>query len=534
MAVELPHEVALFLNFAGVPYPDINEDQVRELATHLQHFAANVRDTHDVATAAINNMNTVYSGYSYQQLLAVWGRMSTTHMAELDHVCTLVATALTIAADVIAVTKSVVLIELAAMASTYLIALSGSFATGGLSAVVAQVIPAMARTLLSVMEQALIAYILSDVLGKAIAPLEHAIERMINSALHSMTIDILDLPTNNSPNQPLHIEPDEVLRYADLLDDYADDMLTHATDFADRAGQLDFTTARSRDLDDTRTPPADPPIYKTTTLRPSSTPPGNTLDKHTPPAATVPPHSPSPATPSIGMHPAASGPAVPQAQPGAQSMKPGITTTPDTNSHPHREDAETRPRPAGPIHDTNTREHDPAAQQRTRNSTAPALSNPTHRSPPHPNSIPPLDTRAYPALPAAHGTAADGGASNTENPETTLQQDNTHTRPTPANELTSTSPWRSTPTHDRRTANSGPSTGAKPQPAPQTRTRPAIATPWSRIGRIPDTAMNVRSQGASLPAPWISAKRHVRDNHTEPRGLPADTENRATKEQDRQ
>ena len=33
MAIEIPHDVALFLNYIGVPYPDINEDQVRALGT---------------------------------------------------------------------------------------------------------------------------------------------------------------------------------------------------------------------------------------------------------------------------------------------------------------------------------------------------------------------------------------------------------------------------------------------------------------------------------------------------------------------
>ncbi|MFF0454382.1 hypothetical protein [Nocardia africana] len=61
MAVEIPHDVALFLNYAGVPYPDINEDQVRALGTHVRNFANGVADTHDTATGVITDMRNVYS-----------------------------------------------------------------------------------------------------------------------------------------------------------------------------------------------------------------------------------------------------------------------------------------------------------------------------------------------------------------------------------------------------------------------------------------------------------------------------------------
>ncbi|MFB7720134.1 hypothetical protein [Nocardia sp. NPDC056100] len=254
MSIEIPHEVALFLNFAGVPYPDIDEDQVRELAVHVGNFAAKVRASHEGATGVVQNMGTVWSGYSYEQLISVWARMSATHMVELDRACKVVSKALYIAADVIAAAKAAVLTELAAMASTYLAALAGTFATGGFSAIVAQALPAAARKLLSVMEQVLIAYILAEVLGKAIEPLGQVIERMVGGTLHNLVADVLDLPPPpaSSSALPMRIDPDEVLRYANVLDGYADQMLSHAEDFADKVGALDFTTAGGRDLDGSR------------------------------------------------------------------------------------------------------------------------------------------------------------------------------------------------------------------------------------------------------------------------------------------
>ncbi|MFE2961018.1 WXG100-like domain-containing protein [Nocardia tengchongensis] len=261
-AIEIPHEVATFLNFVGVPYPDIDEDQVRTLADHVRTFATDVAGTHDAANTAVKDLSTVYSGYSYQQLVAAWARMNGTHMAELDHACGVVATALRAAAQVITVVKAAVLAELAALAVSYATALAASVATSGLSVAISEAIKQAARHLLTMMEQALIGYVLAEVVGKAIEPLEHLVERMIDGAVHHAVVDLLDLPA--SP-QTLYIEPDEVLRQAAKLDGYADDILRHAGDFADRVDGLTFRTGPMA-LDPPGAEPVPPsaPLHTTT------------------------------------------------------------------------------------------------------------------------------------------------------------------------------------------------------------------------------------------------------------------------------
>lgn len=241
MAIEIPHDVALFLNYAGVPYPDINEDQVRALGTHVRNFANGVADTHDTATGVITNMRNVYSGYSYQELVAAWARMSKSHMADLDTACRVVADALDAAAVVIKVTKVAVLAELAALAASYTAAMAATIVTDGLSVAVEQAIAAAARKICQVMEQALIGYILVEVLEKAIEPLEHVIDRMFRRIVDDAAGELLG-PPPGSADQTLHIEPDEVINYAHALDGLADDILRQASDFADKVAGLDFTS----------------------------------------------------------------------------------------------------------------------------------------------------------------------------------------------------------------------------------------------------------------------------------------------------
>ncbi|APE36914.1 hypothetical protein BOX37_26610 [Nocardia mangyaensis] len=245
MAIQIPSEVALFLNFLGFPYPDINEDHVRELADQVRVFAEKVQNTHTEATGVINDMGSVYSGYSYEQLVTVWAHMSATNMADLDQACTVVATALDAAAIVIVSVKVAVLTELAALAVAYATAMSAAVATSGLSAAMGPAITAAARRLLVAMEQTLLSYLLAEVIVRAVEPLEDTVARVVNGFAYESTRRALGVPLAPEHAPTLHIDPDEVLRYTRVLDDHASDITQHAEDFANSIADLDFTTTDS-------------------------------------------------------------------------------------------------------------------------------------------------------------------------------------------------------------------------------------------------------------------------------------------------
>lgn len=241
----MPSEVALFLNFIGIPYPDINEDDVRALGMHVRNFARSVAGTHELATGAINEMGSVFSGESYQQLVASWARMSASHMADLDRACHVVAEALNIAAEVITAVKFAVLTELAALAASYAVVL----ATPGAAAYTVAVREVAGR-LCRGMEDMLLSYIAAEVIGKAIEPLEHTIDRLVNGVVLDAAHEVLGVPSAVQGGvTALYIEPDEVLRYANILDNLADDILEHAATFADNVAGLDFTTSDNSDVE---------------------------------------------------------------------------------------------------------------------------------------------------------------------------------------------------------------------------------------------------------------------------------------------
>ncbi|ONM46356.1 hypothetical protein [Nocardia donostiensis] len=330
MPIEIPSEVVVFLNYLGVPYPDINEDDVRALAEHVRTFADSVQQTHESATGAINEMGSVYSGYSYQALIAAWASMSSSHMERLDMMCRAVATALEVAADVITVVKAVVLAELAALAAAYMTAMAAAVATGGASAALAQTFALAARRLCSAMQEMLIAYVLAEVLGKAIEPLEQAVADMVNGVVYDLASDALDVSPNSAG--PLTIDPDEVMRYADVLDKHADDILEHAKNFSDNVSALDFTTRTGFDDPTGVIPPGNnvpamrSPLDTLAPLSPQTPdiPPLRHPLLPSDPAGIEPISAPRTLSPGISPEPGAT----PTAPDGPTSDSPGGSTTP--------------------------------------------------------------------------------------------------------------------------------------------------------------------------------------------------------------
>lgn len=221
-----------FLNILGIPYPDVDVDQVRELSRTVEELATEVRETYDEATNTVGALGSAISGDSYQAILVMWAQHKGM-MSELDTAFGIAATALDIAADVIEAIQIAVLIELAALAASFI----ASIGTPA-GPVTGPAIAAMARYLLKEVTKALMWYIAAEVMMKAIQPLLDKFDLFLRDALRPPGEGV---PSSGSGGK-YHLDPDEVQRYIRILDSQAEDMKSHGEKFVEKMDNFDFAT----------------------------------------------------------------------------------------------------------------------------------------------------------------------------------------------------------------------------------------------------------------------------------------------------
>jgi hypothetical protein len=186
-----------FLNIVGVPYPDVDVDQVRELADSAREFAVDIRATFDAATGTLDDMGSAMSGDSYQAIIAGWA-YHYDRLTELDDAFEVAATALDIAADVIEAIQIAVLIELAALAASFI---AGMFTPAG--PVTGPMIAAAARYIAKEMAKVIMWYLAAEVAAKAIEPLVERFNRFIREALQPP-----EIPLTTTGSGKYYLDPD--------------------------------------------------------------------------------------------------------------------------------------------------------------------------------------------------------------------------------------------------------------------------------------------------------------------------------------
>lgn len=246
MSVELPSEVAWFLNIIGVPWPNVDEDQVRAFAGHVRDFANNIDSAHQAATSTVQQMGAAYSGRSYEQLVETWARMSSDHMTELVDACHVVAQALDLAADGIVAAKVAALAELAALAASFIADQAAAVATFGIAEAGLALIEEAGKKLMNALIQQLEMLIVGQVVQAAVSPLEQVVERALGGLVFRGLESALGVPSagggggGGAVGASFGIIPDELLGHADALQGHADTVAGHAATLAANVSSLNF------------------------------------------------------------------------------------------------------------------------------------------------------------------------------------------------------------------------------------------------------------------------------------------------------
>lgn len=243
MAIELPGQVVTFLQFIGVNWPNVNEDKVREFASHVRDFAQKVDDTHKDSTATIKQLEDVYQGASYEVLLAKWSQMSDSHMTELVNACHTVASALDIAADTIVAMKLEAIAELTVLAITFVADQAAAVATLGAAEAAMALIVAAAEKLMDFLVLQLEQYIIGQVIEAAIDPLVETVGRVMSGMVFQAAESALGISASGgagSGGQGFSIHPEQLHARAERMRGHAKTIALHAAEFETKASGVSF------------------------------------------------------------------------------------------------------------------------------------------------------------------------------------------------------------------------------------------------------------------------------------------------------
>ncbi|GAA0665895.1 hypothetical protein GCM10010193_16690 [Kitasatospora atroaurantiaca] len=240
MAIELPGEVVSLLSFIGINWPTVNEDKVREFASHVREFAENVESAHQDSTATVQRLGEAYEGASYEALLAKWAALSDSHMNELVQACHVVATALDIAADVIVAMKVETIAELVVLAAAFVADQAAAVATFGLAEAAVIAIEEAAKRLINYLEQQLEQYIIGQVIEAAIDPLIEVVAGAVAGLVFEAAESALGVSGGGGGGTGFRIDPDALEAHARTMHDHAETVAGHAQAFQSKIAGVSF------------------------------------------------------------------------------------------------------------------------------------------------------------------------------------------------------------------------------------------------------------------------------------------------------
>ncbi|WP_280691162.1 WXG100 family type VII secretion target [Kitasatospora sp. GAS204B] len=230
------------LQFIGVNWPNVNEDKVRELASHVREFADSVDGTHQKATGTVNAMAADYQGSSYEALVASWAHLSSSHMSELVDACHTVATALDAAAGVIVGMKMQAIGELGGLAVTFAADQAAAVATFGLAEAGMALIVEGAEQITDYLEQQLEQYIIGQVIEAAITPLVGVVAKAVNGLAFEAVSGVLGVSgTGGAGGTGFKIDPAALEDHAETMNGHAQEVAGHAQVLRGKLAGVDFT-----------------------------------------------------------------------------------------------------------------------------------------------------------------------------------------------------------------------------------------------------------------------------------------------------
>ncbi|MFE9441167.1 hypothetical protein ACFYO2_19635 [Streptomyces sp. NPDC006602] len=203
MGVVLPDEAAWVLDLIGVEWPNVDEDDYRDMADGLRSFASQMRDGRDATERFVREFLEGNEGIATAAFEQHWGKVSGIHLERVAEAADLGAMALDGAAVAVAGAKVAAIVQLGILAAEIIAAQAAAPFTLGLSEVGAlgatQATRVVVRRLLKEAEHLLVEELMAVVTG----PVYSALGNMAADLAIQVGANAVGLQDGYSPGKTL-------------------------------------------------------------------------------------------------------------------------------------------------------------------------------------------------------------------------------------------------------------------------------------------------------------------------------------------
>ncbi|WP_330459167.1 hypothetical protein OIB37_21145 [Streptomyces sp. NBC_00820] len=194
MGYTLPGWLDDVLDFIGINFPNVDEDDYREMATAMRDFADKFEGHGADAHKAVERILTTSHGWAVDSMEKHWSQVKAGHLDKVPELARLFADACDIIADIIFGMKTKAEAELAVMAGTVGASAALAVFTGGLSALVgAAEVTALRQVVKRLIDEA-VDRIVDELIARVTEPVNAKLEAMVEDMVLNLAEGAFSLP----------------------------------------------------------------------------------------------------------------------------------------------------------------------------------------------------------------------------------------------------------------------------------------------------------------------------------------------------
>lgn len=194
MGYTIPGWLDEVLEFIGINFPNVDEDDYREMATAMREFAEKFEGHGGDAHKAFSRILSTSEGWAVDSMEKHWNQVKASHLEKLPELARLFADACDALAEIVFWMKTKAEAELAVMAGTVGLSIGLAWVTGGLSAVLgAAEIAAMRQVVKRIIDEA-VDRIVDEVIAKVTEPVNAKLEAMVEDMVLDLAEGAFSVP----------------------------------------------------------------------------------------------------------------------------------------------------------------------------------------------------------------------------------------------------------------------------------------------------------------------------------------------------